>query len=78
MVSASTAGQCRQNIHWTAGPQLASVEHVRGDHRRFDVPCAEKLVHGTEVGARLQQVRGEGVATGVTSGRLGDRRRLPL
>jgi hypothetical protein len=35
---------------------------------------AEKLLHGTEVGARLQQVRGEGVAAGVTSGRLGEPR----
>jgi|GEM_PF-1531726 hypothetical protein len=42
MVSASTAGQYLQDIHWTAGPHPASGEHVHGDPRRCDGLVAER------------------------------------
>ncbi len=81
MVSAYTAEQYLQNIHGAAGPQPASVEHVRGDPRRCDVLVAETLLpacashadrHGPDVGARFQEMGGEAMPDRVASGRCRD------
>ena len=32
------------------------------DHGGADIAVAQQLLHGADVGARLQQVRGEGMA----------------
>ena len=47
---------------------------MRVDLRGGDVGVAEQFLHGADVVAVLEQVRGEGMAQRVASGRLGDSR----
>ena len=43
----------------------ATVQHMGVDHRRADVPMSEQFLHGPDVVAVLEKVRGEGVAQGM-------------
>lgn len=53
---------------------VAAVEDVRVDHRGADVGVAQELLNGADVGAVLEEVRGEGMPEGVTGGVLGKAR----
>ena len=58
-------------------PQVLPI-HVGVDLRGGDVHVPEHLLHGTEVGAPLQQVRGERVSERVGRHVLGDPRALDV
>ena len=42
------------------------------DHRRADIRVAQQLLHGADIGAGLQQMRGKRMAQGMWRGRLGN------
>jgi hypothetical protein len=66
-------GQCGEGgVEGTLHASSASVEHVRVDHGGLDAGVAEQFLDGANVIARLQQMRGEGVAKRVTGGAFGD------
>src|SRR5713101_6846321 len=46
-----------QPVGRTSHAKRSTVEHVRVNHRRADVRMAEKLLHGANVIAVLQQMR---------------------
>ena len=52
--------------------QRADVQEVRVDHGGSNVAVAEELLHGSEVGAVLEEVGGEGVAEPVAADALGE------
>jgi hypothetical protein len=43
-------------------PAASAIQDVGVDHRRLDSPMAEKLLHGADVVAGLEQVGGERMA----------------
>lgn len=51
-----------------------AVEDMRIDHRRRHIRVAEQLLHGTDIVASLEEMRGEGVTQRVRRGRLGQAR----
>jgi len=65
LVLVQTLRQLRQGIRWTAHAATAELQHMRVDHRGGHVFVPEQLLHRTDVVARLQQVRREGVPQGV-------------
>src|SRR5215470_17115913 len=53
---------CSERVRGAAHAAPAErLEDVRVDHRRGDFLVAEELLHGSDVVAVLQEVRGEGV-----------------
>ena len=42
-----------------AHAERSTIEHVRVDHRRADIRMPEQFLHGSDVVAVLEQVRGE-------------------
>ena len=50
-----------QRVQRAHRPPGGDLQHVRVDHRRAHLAVAEQFLHRADVGARLQQVRGEAV-----------------
>src|SRR5437016_2285040 len=76
------ATSASQAIKWALHTQSTAIQDVRVHHRCTNVRMAEKLLHGTDVVARLKQMRrkrmAERVATDAfgqpgAAGRLGHR-----
>ena len=53
-------------------PGRATVEDVRVDLRRRDVAMAQELLHGADIAAVFEQMRGERMPERVRSGPLRD------
>src|SRR5690606_26409767 len=67
------AGHARagpSTVQRTEHTERAAVEHVRVDLGGGHVLVAQQLLHRADVGAGLQQVRGETMAQGVRGDRL--------
>ncbi len=60
------------SIERTANAEATSIENVGVDHCSFDILVAEKLLHGADVVAILQQMSRKAVAQGMASDVLGD------
>ncbi len=52
-------------IQGAAEPEPRAVHHMRVNLRRGDVHMAEQILHGSDIGAAFEEVRGEAVAEGV-------------
>jgi hypothetical protein len=63
----SVASPIRRTAHGQAG----AVEHVGVHHGGADVGVSEQFLHGADVGAVFEQVRGKGVAQDVRGDGLG-------
>jgi len=61
-----------QAIERTRGAGCCRLEHVGVDHGRADIRVTQQLLDCSNVGAGLEQVRGERMAQGVHGRRLGD------
>jgi len=59
-------------IERAADSQSATIEDVRVDHGGLDVLVAEEFLHGADVVAGHEQVRGKAVAERVRADGLGD------
>ena len=46
-------------IQRTLDAESAPVQHVRVDHRRGDIRVLEEFLHGADVRAGFEEVRGE-------------------
>lgn len=66
----SSAGLVQGASHGAA----AVVQHVGVDHGRFDIRVAQELLHGSNIIAAIQQMRGERMPEGMTRGPLADAR----
>ena len=56
---------CSEGVGGTAHGDPGSVEDMSVNHRRRDVFVSQQLLHGTDIIAVFQKVRGEGMAEGV-------------
>lgn len=61
-------------VEWTLDTLDSSGQGMSVDHRRRDAVMAHQFLDGTDVAGGLEQVGGEGVSQGVTSGPFGDAR----
>jgi hypothetical protein len=66
------AAPASERVSRTSDAKPALVQHMRIDHRRPHVGVAEQFLHGADVGACFQEVRGEGMAQRVAGRTLGD------
>jgi len=61
-----------KTIRWTPNSSSSPVQDVGTDHRCFHITVAQQLLHGSDIVAILEQVRGKRMPEGMTTGRLRD------
>ena len=66
-----------QVIQWTTYRQPASIQHMGVDHGGADIGVAQQFLHGADVGAGLQQMRGQTNAVACAPRRVWQCLRLP-
>lgn len=55
-------------IQWTADTGRPAMEHMRIDHRRFDIAMSQQLLNSSNVRAAFKWVRGKGMAERMARG----------